>query len=86
MRSATITVSFTNDYGKLVEATISRDSYGELTVKSLSINGRFFNAKQIRTEWRESVVIDYCRQFVDIEEYFADELFERDTHHCQDNF
>lgn len=85
-RPITTSVHFTNDYGKKISATISRDKYGELSVKNLTINDRGFNTKYIRTEWRERVIIEYCQQFVDLEELFADELYERETHHNVDNY
>ena len=85
MKAHTTTVHFTNSYGKNIEARIARDQWGELSVKYLSINDRLYNSKQIKTEWRESVIIDYCRQFVDLEEFFADSIAdEQETRHCID--
>ena len=86
MKAINTTVQFTTDYGKNVEVNLWRDSYGEITVNYVSINQTRYNGKHIRTEWRENVVIGYAQQFVDLHEYFADELAERELHHCQDNF
>ena len=79
-------ISFITDYGKPVDVDLVRDKYGDLAIKNITISGKTYTAKQIRTERRESSLISYAQRYVDLTEYFADELAERETHHFQDNF
>lgn len=65
------TVNLTSDYGKKIEAEIK--AVGEdFELVSIEINGVLYRGKQIRTDYREQVLLNYIANRVDLHEYASD--------------
>lgn len=84
MNVLTTTIAFTTEYGKPVEMNITRDKYGDFSINWIKIGKSFYSGRKIRTVRRESLLLAYAAQYIDLHEYVADEIYERETHHFID--
>ena len=66
------TIYFTTDYGKKVSMTLKRDKWGEYSITDMTINAATYTGKQIRTANRETILLNYAINYIDIDEHFAD--------------
>lgn len=66
------TIYFESDYFKKVAMTLKRDKWGDYSVVDITIDGRYYTGKQIRTARRETILFNYAAKHVDIDEHFAD--------------
>lgn len=66
------TIYFETDYGKKVSMTLKRDKWGEYSICHMTINEANYTGKQIRTAHRETILLNYASDRMDIDEHFAD--------------
>lgn len=74
-----LTIYFKSSFYKEVEVEIERDVYGDYSVTELrcmpyfNMKKSIYTSSDIRTERRESKILQYVNQYVNIEERFADD-------------
>mgnify|MGYP000054720442 CR=1 FL=1 len=74
-----LTIYFKNYFFKEVEVEIERDQYGDYSIVALKTKNyitcqtSFYSSSRIRTVRRESKILNYVNQFVNIDEKFADD-------------
>jgi hypothetical protein len=84
MNTITTSVNFTSDYGKPIEMNVSRDKWGDFSINWIQVGKSHYSGKQIRTARREAILIQYAFQYIDLHEYLADEIYDRETNHFID--
>lgn len=76
------TATFITDRGHIWEIDYTMEGREVTSVTGLSIDGKAYT---IRTQVRESKVLDAVATKVDLIEWACDDLAERDTHHMIDD-
>lgn len=65
-------IDFITPTGKPVFIEVHKDRYLNYSITWIKINGKRYSGKSIRTVNRETILLDYANQFVDIDYIFRE--------------